>query len=266
MKTIPIFLVDAFTAEPFRGNPAGVVLLEEQAGATWMQQVASEMNQAETAFIVPQDNNEFGLRWFTPTIEVELCGHATLASAHILWRLHKVPKEAPIVFNTLSGQLTCIRVENKIQMNFPAKVVSPCKEPYGLLAALQLLEANIFSNGMDYLVEVKDEATVRSMQPIYAALAEVKCRGVIVTARSSTSGYDFVSRFFAPASGINEDSVTGSAHCALGPFWSQRLDKLSLVGYQASPRGGVVEVDTLSDRVNLRGHAVTFLKGELRGE
>lgn len=265
MKTLPLFLIDAFTSVPFKGNPAAVVLLDTPAGVEWMQRVAMEMNQAETAFIVPQEKG-FGLRWFTPAVEVDLCGHATLASAHILWKLHKVPKEEPIAFETKSGWLHCTRTEQTIQLDFPAKVVELCEEPLGLLAALRLNDAAVFRNDMDFMVVVPDESMVRELKPNLAALAEVKCRGVIVTAASVNPNLDFVSRFFAPACGIPEDPVTGSAHCALGPYWALQIGKNTLVGYQASPRGGQVHVEVKGDRVLLRGQAVTFLKGEIRGD
>lgn len=265
MKTIPIFLVDAFANEPFKGNPAGVVVLEQPADAAWMQKVAMEMNQAETAFVVPQEKG-YGLRWFTPTVEVDLCGHATMASAHILWKLHKVAKDQTILFETRSGWLHCTRQEQTIQLNFPAQVVEPCGEPAGLLAALGLNEGKTFSNKMDYLVIVPEETTVRLLKPDFAALFHLECRGVIVSATSQNSSVDFVSRFFAPGSGIPEDPVTGSAHCALGPYWAKQLGKHTLVGYQASSRGGYVHVEVKDDRVLLRGQAVTFLKGEMRGD
>lgn len=265
MKTIPLFLVDAFADQPFRGNPAGVVLLEAPADAAWMQKVAMEMNQAETAFIVPLENG-FNLRWFTPTVEVKLCGHATLASAHILWKVKKVAKDEVIAFDTLSGWLYCHRRDSLIELDFPAKVMEPCDEPAGLLAALHLKEGAFFSNGMDYLVVVQEEATVRVLKPDMGLLAQVPCRGVIVSAASIKSDVDFVSRFFAPASGVPEDPVTGSAHCALGPYWAQVLGRTVLVGYQASPRGGTVQAEVKGDRVLLRGQAITFMKGELRGE
>lgn len=265
MKTIPIYLVDAFTSVPFRGNPAGVVVLDSPADPVWMQNVAMEMNQAETAFITRQEKG-FGLRWFTPTVEVDLCGHATLASAHMLWKLHTVPKDQTIDFETRSGWLHCKRSDSQIQLDFPAKVVHPCETPEGLLESLHLSTATVFSNKMDYLVVVEDEGQVRQLKPNLSQLAQVECRGVIVSARSSTEGFDFVSRFFAPASGVPEDPVTGSAHCALGPYWAHVLEKDSLVGYQASARGGVVKVQVAGDRVFLRGQAITVLKGELRGE
>lgn len=230
-----------------------------------MQKVAMEMNQAETAFIVPLEKG-FNLRWFTPTVEVKLCGHATLASAHILWKLKMVPREETIAFETLSGWLYCNKRDSLIELDFPAKVMEACEEPSGLLASLGLSDGEIFSNGMDYMVVLPEEAAVRMLKPQMQALAEVKCRGVIVTAASAKSDVDFVSRFFAPASGVPEDPVTGSAHCALAPYWAKVLGRDRLAGYQASPRGGTVLVEVQDDRVLLRGQAITFMKGEIRGE
>ncbi len=265
ITTIPIFLIDAFTDQPFKGNPAGVVLLEKPASEKWMQQVAMEMNQAETAFVVPLEKG-YGLRWFTPTVEVELCGHATLAAASILWRLHKVPKTETISFSTQSGWLHCTRHDESIQLDFPVKRVEPCDAPLGMILSLNLSDFICFSNKMDYLVVVKDEGIVRHMEPDFVKLAQVNCRGVIVTSVSTTEGVDFVSRFFAPSCGILEDPVTGSAHCALGPYWAEKLGKTRLRGYQASRRGGYVQLEVNEDRVLLRGQAVTFMKGEIRSE
>lgn len=263
MKTIPIFIVDTFANVLFKGNPAAVVLLEEPADADWMQKVAMEMNQAETAFVTPQEKG-FGLRWFTPTVEVDLCGHATLASAHILWKLHKLSKHDHIAFQTRSGWLICTRNEQTIQLDFPALESKPCQDAPDLLDALHVKNGIILQNKMDYMVVVSDEPTVRELKPNMQALAEIKSRGVIVTAASVNPSIDFVSRFFAPSCGIPEDPVTGSAHCALAPYWAEQLGKNPLVGYQASPRGGYVHVEVKGDRVLLRGQAVTFLKGELR--
>jgi PhzF family phenazine biosynthesis protein len=265
VTTIPIYLIDAFTDQPFKGNPAGVVLLEKPATEQWMQNVAMEMNQAETAFIVPLEKG-YNLRWFTPTVEVELCGHATLAAASILWRLHKVPKTDTISFDTKSGWLHCTRNGETIQLDFPAKRVTSCEPPLGMILAMHLSEFTCFSNGMDYLIEVKDEGIVRAMEPDFVKLAQVNCRGVILTGKSSTEGVDFVSRFFAPTCGILEDPVTGSAHCALGPYWAEKLGKNTLRGYQASKRGGYIIVEVNDNRVLLRGQAVTFMKGEIRSQ
>jgi PhzF family phenazine biosynthesis protein len=265
MKTIPIYLVDAFASAPFRGNPAAVVLLEEAADPVWMQNIAMEMNQAETAFVTKQAKG-YGLRWFTPTVEVDLCGHATLASAHMLWKLHLVSKEQAIDFETRSGWLNCKRQDSYIQMDFPAKPVMACDAPEGLLEALHLPQGKVFSNRVDYLVVVEDESTIRTLKPNLNALAEIKSRGIIVSAKAAVGDYDFISRFFAPASGIPEDPVTGSAHCTLGPYWGKVMDKDRLVGYQASPRGGVVKVELAGERVLLRGQAITVMRGELRGD
>ncbi len=265
ITTIPIYLIDAFTDQPFKGNPAGVVLLEKPASEKWMQNVAMEMNQAETAFVVPLEKG-YGLRWFTPTVEVDLCGHATLAAASILWRLHKVPKTETISFDTKSGWLHCTRHDETIQLDFPAKRMELCDPPLGMILSMHLSDFTCYSNKMDYMIVVKDEGIVRAMEPDFIKLAQVACRGVILTARSATENVDFISRFFAPASGILEDPVTGSAHCALGPFWAEQLGKTKLRGYQASKRGGYVNVEVKDERVLLRGQAVTFMKGEIRSE
>jgi PhzF family phenazine biosynthesis protein len=263
MSGIPFLLVDSFTNEPFRGNPAGVVLLDKPADATWMQAVAMEMNQAETAFISPQEGG-FSLRWFTPTVEVDLCGHATLASAHVLWQTGRLPSSIPVRFHTRSGWLTCVRVSDEIEMDFPALASEAVNAPTGLFSALGIRKGEVFDNRMDFLVVVDGEQVVRSMRPEMAGLLVLPSRGVIVTAAAEAAqNYDFVSRFFAPQSGIPEDPVTGSTHCALGPFWSRRLKKNPVRGYQASARGGYVTVEVREDRVRLRGNAITVVSGEL---
>jgi len=260
--SIPIFQVDAFTDRPFAGNPAAVCLLERAAPARWMQQVAAEMNLSETAFLVPAaDGHE--LRWFTPAVEVALCGHATLASAHVLWETGRLAPGAAARFHTRSGLLTAEQHGDGIEMDFPALRAGPCADVPGLTAALGVRATLLASNGMDYLVVVEDESSVREMSPDFARLAQAKVRGVIVTSRATGGKYDYVSRFFAPASGVAEDPVTGSAHCCLGPYWAGKLGKSELVGYQASARGGVVRVRVLGDRVRLGGRAVTILRGQL---
>jgi len=255
-----IYQVDAFTAEPFAGNPAAVCLLAEPADAAWMQNVAREMNLSETAFLVPRADG-FQLRWFTPAVEVDLCGHATLASAHILWETGRLAADEEARFHTRSGLLTAVRADNWITLNFPAKPEQPAAMPPGLEAALGVTPLYVGRNAFDYIVEVDGETAVRSLQPDFAALRMLEVRGVIVTSRAETAGYDFVSRFFAPGSGIDEDPVTGSAHCCLGPFWAARLNQTEFTGYQASPRGGVVRVCLQGDRVLLQGQAVTVLSG-----
>jgi predicted PhzF superfamily epimerase YddE/YHI9 len=264
--TVPLFQVDAFTAEPFAGNPAAVCLLEREADASWMQRVAAEMNLSETAFLRPEGDAAFGLRWFTPQAEVALCGHATLASAHVLWTEGRVPGGRPIRFHTLSGELRATDRDGAVELDFPATPPAPEEPPAGLLEALGEPARGVRWVGrsrFDYLLELGSEAAVRGLAPDFGKLREVSTRGVIATAASEADGFDYVSRFFAPAVGIDEDPVTGSAHCALGPFWAERLGRAELVGFQASRRGGVVRTRAAGDRVLLGGQAVTVLRGEL---
>ncbi|HSD51145.1 MAG TPA: PhzF family phenazine biosynthesis protein [Candidatus Methylomirabilis sp.] len=257
-----IFQVDAFTDRPFAGNPAAVCLLPEPRDAGWMQSVAAEMNLAETAFLLTQ-GDDYNLRWFTPTIEVDLCGHATLASAHVLWEAGFLKPNQPARFSTRSGLLTCERKGSWIEMDFPAEPEAKSSAPPGLEKALGVRARYVGKNRFDYLLEVDSEDTVRRLKPDLGLLGEIPSRGFIITSRASSPGYDFVSRFFAPGAGIPEDPVTGSAHCCLGPFWKSRLDKDEFVAYQASPRGGVVRVRVAGARVILGGQAVTVLRGEL---
>jgi PhzF family phenazine biosynthesis protein len=259
---LPIFHVDAFTDKPFGGNPAAVCILSEARDAPWMQNVAQEMNLSETAFLFRQVDG-FNLRWFTPAVEVDLCGHATLASAHVLWEAGYLKPEQQARFSTASGLLTADRKDGWIELDFPAEPESQATAPSGLPKALGVAPTYVGRNRFDYLVEVDSEETVRCMKPDLALLAEIQARGVIVTSRAVSEGYDFVSRFFAPRAGINEDPVTGSAHCCLGPFWGARLGKSEFVAFQASARGGVVRVRMSGQRVYLGGQAVTVLNGEL---
>jgi PhzF family phenazine biosynthesis protein len=256
--------VDAFTDTPFAGNPAAVCLLPAPRDEGWMQSVAREMNLSETAFLVRAADG-YDLRWFTPSVEVALCGHATLASAHVLWEDGHLPPAQQARFHTKSGLLTGDRAGEWIELDFPAKREEPASAPAGLAEALGVTPKYVGKNQFDYLVEIDGEVAVRRLTPNHAALAALPVRGVIVTSRADSPGYDFVSRFFAPGSGVPEDPVTGSAHCALGPYWQSRLGKSDLVAYQASPRGGVVRVRVARDRVKLGGKAVTVLKGELLG-
>jgi len=260
---VRVVQVDAFTDRPFSGNPAAVVVLDKPGDEGWMQNVALEMNLAETAFLVRRSDGDFDLRWFTPAVEVDLCGHATLASAHVLWEDGHLEPETRARFHTRSGVLTADLRDGSIVLDFPATPAQKADPPEGLLRALGVRAAYVGKNAFDYLVEVESEAIVRATTPDYGALGAIGGRGVIVTARASSAGFDFVSRFFAPAAGIDEDPVTGSAHCTLGPFWAPRFGKTSFVAYQASPRGGVVKVDLAGDRVLLGGRAVTVLRGEL---
>jgi PhzF family phenazine biosynthesis protein len=259
---VRIVQVDAFSSRPFTGNPAAVCVLPSPRDAGWMQDVAREMNLAETAFLHPEDGG-YRLRWFTPAVEVALCGHATLASAHVLWEEGHLPAARQARFHTQSGLLTADRAGDWIELDFPATPPAPASAPTGLAAALGVTPRWVGRSKFDYLVEVESEQTVRGLAPDLTALARVEARGVIVTSRAGTWGYDFVSRFFAPQSGVPEDPVTGSAHCALTPFWSERLHKSEMTAYQASARGGVVRVRLAGDRVILGGQAVTVLRGEL---
>lgn len=254
--------VDAFTDTPFRGNPAAVCLLDGPASAEWMQSVALEMNLSETAFLHPIDDG-YSLRWFTPTVEVDLCGHATLASAHVLWQDGHLAPETMARFHTKSGLLTAERAGDWIELDFPATPAEVSEAPAGLEAALGAPARWVGRTRFDYLVELESEAAVREVQPDLARLGVLPVRGVMVTSRAASSEFDFVSRFFAPAAGVDEDPVTGSAHCALGPFWGERLGRSEMVAYQASRRGGVVRVRLEGERVKLGGQAVTTFRGEL---
>ena len=258
----PLYIVDAFASGPFTGNPAAVCLLESSADAGWMQSVAAEMNLSETAFLVPRQDG-FDLRWFTPVTEVDLCGHATLASAHALWETERLAGNEPARFHTRSGVLTAMRAGDWIEMDFPATPPEPIEPPPGLSDLLGSVPRYVGRTPFDLFVELTDEEELYELSPDFAALSELPVRGFIVTTRSDSNTYDFLSRFFAPAAGVQEDPVTGSAHCALAPYWADQLARPKLTGYQASPRGGIVEVETANDRVKLRGQAITTLQGEL---
>ena len=258
----PLFVVDAFTDRTFAGNPAAVCLLPAWRDDCWLQNVAREMNLSETAFLVRTDDG-FELRWFTPAVEVDLCGHATLATAHVLWEQEIVPARREIRLATRSGILTTVQRDDGIEMDFPRTAEQPAEPPPNLIAALDVTPKYVGKNRFDYLIEVGSEETVRGLRPDFALLASLPVRGVIVTSRSADARFDFVSRFFAPAAGIDEDPVTGSAHCCLGDFWSKRLGKTEFVAYQASARGGVVRLRVGDERVCLQGQAVTVTRGEL---
>jgi PhzF family phenazine biosynthesis protein len=258
-----IYQVDAFTKERFKGNPAAVCLLDAAASPAWMQSVALEMNLSETAFLYPTPDG-YNLRWFTPAVEVDLCGHATLASAHVLFESGALPTDSIARFHTRSGLLTAKIDAGLIEMDFPTDPAEPRDEPsLGLLEALGVDPLYIGRSKVNYLVEVSSESEVRNMKPDFTKLARLGLLGCIVTSRSGSAEYDFISRFFAPSAGINEDPVTGSAHCCLAPYWSAKLNKMKLVGYQASLRGGVVRVKLAGDRVMIGGNAVTVMVGEL---
>ena len=263
-----IFVVDAFAEGRFRGNPAGIVPLEpgDSPDATWMLSVAAEMRHSETAYLEPRADGSYGLRWFTPEVEVDLCGHATLASAHVLYESARLAEDAEAVFHTRGGVLRATRESNgAVCLDFPAAPPEPCDAPAGLLDALGIGKAeSLRTDGQFFMLVVPDAATVRDLAPDFRALlALTEVRGVYVTAAGDNGGFDIVSRCFAPKVGIDEDPVTGSMHCVLGPYWCERLGQDELHAHQASARGGVVDVRIEGDRARLAGHARTVLRGEL---
>ena len=260
--TIPFFHVDAFTDRPFAGNPAAICLLDRPRDPAWMRQVAAEVNLSEAAFVVRIEGG-YGLRWFTPTVEVDLCGHATLAAAHVLWESRRLAAAAAARFHTRSGWLTATRDGDWITLDFPALAIAPGPVPEAVVRALGIEPRLTGMCGARWMVEAADEGTVRRLRPDLAQLRAVPGRALMVTAAGDAdSGHDFVSRYFAPWVGVNEDPVTGSAHCGLGPFWGARLGKRLLTAYQASPRGGTLRVGLAGDRVHLGGQAVTIVSGE----
>ena len=262
MVEISCLQIDAFTDRPFSGNPAAVCLLEHERDSQWMQAVAAEMNLSETAFVRPLSEG-FELRWFTPTIEVELCGHATLASAHALWTEGIVPCGEPIGFHTRSDVLSCTRRGDLIELDFPATPIETTDSAVELCQALGVTASFVGQSKYDNLVLVESEQVLRGVQPDFSRLRKIPMRGVAVTSPSDDPRFDFVSRFFAPGVGVDEDPVTGSAHCCLGSFWSERLGKAEMTAFQASARGGVVRVRVSDERVHLGGQAVTIFRGVL---
>lgn len=284
MKAIEIFLVDAFTKTVFKGNPAAICILpdardEGMFTGGWMQLVAGEMNLSETVFLTKRlqddtsDVDGYNLRWFTPTTEVSLCGHATLGAAHILWE-REYAQGTDINFNTKSGVLIARSNNGLIELDFPADPVTEVPAPPEIARAIGAKPIFIGKGQEDYLIEVGSEEQVRSLSVNAAKLKQIPSRGFIVTAKAaqsktgysaSSEGYDFVSRFFAPSIGIDEDPVTGSAHCTLAGFWGEKLGKTEMTGYQASVRGGFVNVTLKGDVVTLGGHAVTVYAGLLEG-
>jgi PhzF family phenazine biosynthesis protein len=272
--SVPIYVVDAFAEDAFRGNPAGVCVLGAPREDAWMRSVAAEMRHSETAFVVP-GTGEIGLRWFTPEVEVDLCGHATLASAHVLWETGRVPRGERIAFRTRSGRLEATPRDGGVEIVLPGSAVEPTTLPDGLLRAVGVAKpVRTARNRETYVVEARTEDEVRALRPDPSEILAWTRRGahgedvgrrVLVTAAASTPGFDVVSRYFAPAVGIAEDPVTGVAHCVLGPYWSNHLGRDRFVAYQASARGGVVRVEVRGDRVALAGSAITVLRGELLG-
>ena len=259
----PLVWVDAFTDVPFRGNPAAVCVLDAPADPQWMQSVAFEMKLSETAFVVARADGDFDLRWFTPTREMELCGHATVASAHVLFE--SSPALDRVAFHTLSGVLTCTRAGDRIEVDFPAASPRAIAAPAGLLDALGVVSAVAVSESANrwHVVEVATEAEVSALTPDFERLAGIGAGAAIVTARADRAGADIVSRVFVPGSGIDEDPVTGSAHCTLVPYWCAQFGTAELVAYQASERGGTLHCRIEGDRVFLAGSAVTVLRADL---
>ncbi|HEX2947575.1 MAG TPA: PhzF family phenazine biosynthesis protein [Clostridia bacterium] len=256
-----IYQVDSFSDRAFGGNPAGVCVLLGPADENWMQNVAMEMNLAETAFLYRQ-GEIFKLRWFTPEDEENLCGHATLASAHILWETGVLEPDCKAVFKTRSGILSAVKKNGLIEMDFPSEASWAADAPEDLKQALGVPFLYVGRNRLDYIVEVDNEETVRKLEPEYSLLKKLDARGVIVTSCSDSPEFDFVSRFFAPVAGINEDPVTGSAHCCLAPYWGKKLGIPEMNAYQASKRGGALKVTVNGDRVLIAGKAVTVFSIE----
>jgi PhzF family phenazine biosynthesis protein len=261
---IPTYVVDAFADEPFKGNPAGVCLVDSFPADETMLAIAAELKHAETAFLVKLSDSRYHLRWFTPRTEVDLCGHATLASAHVLWESGR-ENGSTIRFETLSGELTAGRNGSEIELDFPALHPLPAMVA-GLEAVLGQTPRYLGQAGLFLLAVMDSEASVRNFAPDFQAISRLGDQALLITAKGHSDAYDFVSRLFAPQVGIDEDPVTGSAHCVLAPYWSPILDKKVMVGYQASERGGFVGVEYRGARVGLRGSAITVLEGSLRAE
>ena len=254
--------IDSFTDTPYRGNPAAVCLLDRPPSERWMQMIAAEMNLSETAFLVPQGEQRYHLRWFTPTVEVDLCGHATLAAAHFLRQQLGISQQ--VEFDTASGRLTATYDGEWIELDFPVLPVQPAAPNVDIISGLNVEPIFFGVSKHDSLVEVENESMVRQCQPDLNLIRRSGTRGVIITAVSQTGDYDFVSRFFVPGAGIDEDPVTGSAHCVLIPYWENKLGRTKLTGFQASARGGVVRGERIDDRVKLRGQAVTVIECRLQ--
>ncbi|MBD1380297.1 PhzF family phenazine biosynthesis protein [Metabacillus arenae] len=257
-----LYQIDAFTNQPFSGNPAGVCIFDEPKPSKWMQQIAMELNLSETAFLM-HEKEGYSLRWFTPVSEVDLCGHATLASAHVLWETGILKESELAVFFTKSGKLTANKVDKWIHMNFPSEPEEKCDVQEELIKALGVSPLYVGRNRLDYLVEIQSEDELKNLNPNWGIYEETGARGIIVTCQSTDPSYDFISRAFYPEVGVIEDPVTGSAHCCLAPYWGRKLNRKQLTGYQASKRGGVVKMDWQGDRVILSGQAVTVMEMNL---
>lgn len=260
-----LYQVDAFTNQPFHGNPAAVCLLDGPGDKIWMQNVAREMNLSETAFLYPVKGG-FNLRWFTPEVEVDLCGHATLASAYALWQGGYLGREEEACFFSASGLLRARLSGDWIQLDFPIRQQRAAEVPSAVLQAIEISQERVNYVGRyqkDYLIEVDSEELLRQTQPDFKRLREAATGGIMLTAQSEDVTYDFISRYFDPAEGIDEDPVTGSAHCCLGPYWGAKLGKQQLSAFQASARGGSLTIRLGEERVYIQGQAVMVLRGEL---
>ena len=255
-------IINTFTDQAFRGNPAAVCLLTGEKESSWMQTITKEINIPTTAFIC-LINGEYHLRWFTPSTEIPICGHGTLASSYFLWEKGFVDKENSITFHTKSGVLKAHLIDGWIQLQFPAIIEENVVAPELLIKALGVKPVYVGKSRLDYLVEVESEEIVRNLKPNIELIAQLPVRGVIVTSHSNSNEFDFVSRFFSPAQGINEDYVNGSSHCCLGPYWKNKLHKTDFIAYQASERGGIIKVKVLDDNIFLSGKSITFFEGKL---
>lgn len=258
-----LYQVDAFTNEPFKGNPAAVCLLAHKAKVSWMKAVAREMNLSETAFLSPAQGG-WRLRWFTPKQEVDLCGHATLASAKVLFERQPELQGEPILFKTLSGDLTARYVDGEVELDFPAMAYRRFSYESNVDRALGFRPRDAVLSGDYYLFQAEHEDIIRKANPDIAALERLPIPQIIITARSEDPNVDFISRFFAPQLGIAEDPVTGSAHCLLAPFWAEKMKKTAFTAYQASTRGGMLHLRLDGERVKIRGAAVIVFEGQLK--
>jgi PhzF family phenazine biosynthesis protein len=262
LMTFPLYQVDAFTSDAFCGNPAGVVILSKKMPDLWMRAVAKEMNLSETAFILDKQDG-FSLRWFTPKMEVELCGHATLASAHILFEKGYLQPTATVNFDTLSGKLKAKTFDGWIELDFPKLSLIPIPVTDQIAKALGFTPKEVFNTDVNILVELDNPDEVKNYCPNFLKLSDLPFQGLIITSRCGDEEFDFISRYFAPQAGINEDPVTGSAHCSLAPYWAPKLNKREFITYQASERGGILKVKLENERVLLKGQAVTIFSGNL---
>lgn len=255
-------IINTFTEQAFKGNPAAVCFLSDEKESSWMQTVAKELNLPTTAFIW-FINDEYHLRWFTPSVEIPICGHGTLASAYFLWEKRYVDKARSIPFHTKSGVIKAQLIDGWIQLQFPAIIEQNVVAPELLIKALGVEPVYVGKSRLDYLVEVESEEIVRNLKPNIDLIAQLPVRGVIVTSHSNANEFDFVSRFFSPAQGIIEDYVNGSSHCCLGPYWKNKLHKTDFTAYQASERGGIIKIKVLGDEIFLSGKSITIFEGKL---